>query len=71
MDVRKKLVELLCETHECIDPLRVFLVCRNQPSATNGKQISKKWVVLLVMAVALAAILTCCSPYPYPVPRPI
>lgn len=32
------------------------------------KQISKKWIVLLVMAVALAAILTCCSPYPYPVP---
>lgn len=35
------------------------------------KQISKKWAVLLVMAVVLAAILTCCSSYPYPVPRPI
>lgn len=35
------------------------------------KQISKKWIVLLAMAVALAAILTCCSQYPYPVPRPI
>lgn len=35
------------------------------------KQISKKWIVLLVMAVVLAAIMTCCSPYPYPVPRPI
>ena len=35
------------------------------------KQISKKWIVLLVMAVALAAILICCSPYLYPVPRPI
>ena len=35
------------------------------------KQIGKKWIVLLVMTGALAAILTCCSPYPYPVPNPI
>lgn len=35
------------------------------------KQISKKWIVLFAMAFALAAILTCCSPYSYPVPRPI
>lgn len=35
------------------------------------KQISKKWIVLLVMAFVLAVILACCSPYPYPVPRSI
>lgn len=30
-----------------------------------------KWIVLLAMTFALAVILTCCSPYPQPVLRPI
>lgn len=36
-----------------------------------GKQISKKWIVLIVMLAAMAVILARCSPYPYPIPRPI
>lgn len=36
-----------------------------------GGQNSKKWIILLAMAFALAVILACCSPYLYPVPRSI
>lgn len=39
------------------------MIVRNR----NGR----KWIVLFAMALALAAILTCCSLYPQPVLRPI
>lgn len=32
-------------------------------------KISRKWAVLIVATLALAALLTCCSPSPYPVPN--
>lgn len=39
------------------------MIVRNR----NGR----KWIVLFTMALALAAILTCCSPYSQLVLRPI